>query len=198
MGQADYVFGYGSLLRRFGGVTPADGVVCHLSGFRRAWNVAMDNRRTIAGYKYYVDRETGERPASYVTFLNICAEPGSAVNGVAYRIDAALLPLLDERERNYARREVADLLDTALDGRVWAYVGTDAARRRYETGRTGGRACVSEAYHAAIRDGFARVGPAALDEFDRTTDALEVPLRALRRIDLPGGIAAPAGPAGRG
>ena len=60
-----FLFGYGSLLRFPGGIP------CHLLGHRRAWNVAMDNRQTIPGYKYYVDPDTGERPPVHVTFLNI-------------------------------------------------------------------------------------------------------------------------------
>ena len=72
-----FVFGYGSLVRRPGGIP------CHLLGHRRAWNVAMDNRRTIPGYKYYVDPETGERPPVRVTFLNLYPAAEGQVNGVA-------------------------------------------------------------------------------------------------------------------
>ena len=71
-----FVFGYGSLVRR------PDGIPCHLLGHRRAWNVAMDNRRTIPGYKYYVDPETGERPPVRVTFLSLypAARAGSTAS----------------------------------------------------------------------------------------------------------------------
>jgi hypothetical protein len=68
---------------------------------------------------------------------------------------------------------------------VWAYVGQAQARERYEAGRAKGNAVVCEEYYRAVRGTFARFEPAMLDEFDRTTDHLDVPRRALTRIDLP-------------
>ena len=62
-----FVFGYGSLLgarrRR---------AVRGWPGHRRRWAVAMDNRRTIPGYKYFLDAD-GARPDVYVTFLDAVA-----------------------------------------------------------------------------------------------------------------------------
>src|SRR3954469_1501646 len=168
-----FVFGYGSLLRRPGGVP------CHLLGHRRAWNVAMDNRRPIPGYKYYVDPATGERPPVRVAFLNLYPAPDGAVNGIALPVSPEELAELDRRERNYDRIDVTPLLDADLGGTVWTYRGTEAARERFEAGT----AVVSRDYFDAIRDGFAAVG--GLDEFERTTDRLTVPLRRLRRVDLP-------------
>ena len=168
-----FVFGYGSLLRHPGGIP------CHLLGYRRAWNVAMDNRRTIPGYKYYVDPVTGERPPVHVTFLNIYPAAEGRVNGIAFPVTAEVLDRLDGRERNYDRIDVTRLLDADLGGTVWAYLGTEAARARFEAGA----AVVSQAYFDAIRDDFASAG--GLDEFDRSTDRLTVPLRGLTRVDLP-------------
>ena len=180
----NFVFAYGSLLPRAdSGEETA--VVCHLDGFRRGWNVAMDNAVTIPGYKYYVDVGTGERPEIYVSFLNIWPAPGNRVNGVAYEVDEEILPLLDLRERNYDRHEVTAGVDSGIPGRVWAYVGQAEARERYEIGRARSTAVVSERYCDSVRDEFSRSGPGMLREFDRTTDGLEVPRRALRRIDLP-------------
>jgi len=103
-----FVFGYGSLM--------GDGSKrAHLRGFRRVWNVAMDNRVTIPGYKYYVDPD-GSRPAVYVTFLNLV--PGEGVDGVVVDAD---LDVLDARERNYARVDVSDAID--VPGPVYAYLG---------------------------------------------------------------------------
>jgi cation transport regulator ChaC len=189
--ERNSVFGYGSLLRPAVGKGDDAAVVCHLTGFHRAWDVAMDNRSTIPGYKYYVDRATGRRPAVYVTFLSISPDPRRSLNGVVYPVEAAILPLLDERERNYERREVTGLVDADVSGPVWAYVGTADARERYRTGSAEGTACVSDEYYETVRDGFRRLRPSALDEFDRTTDALQVPRRALRRVDVPPGIDAP-------
>jgi cation transport regulator ChaC len=168
-----FVFGYGSL------VTRPDGIPCHLLGHRRAWNVAMDNRRTIPGYKYYVDPDTGERPPVRVTFLSLYPAAEGRVNGVALPVTAAELDRLDGRERNYDRIDVTGRLDTDLGDTVWAYLGSEAARERFATGD----AVVALDYFDAIRGGFAAV--AGLEEFDRSTDPLTVPLRRLTRVDVP-------------
>jgi hypothetical protein len=168
-----FVFGYGSLVRRPGGIP------CHLLGHRRAWNVAMDNRRTIPGYKYYVDPDTGERPPVRVTFLNLYPTAKGRVNGVALPVSAEELVELDRRERNYDRIDVTPLLDADLGGTVWTYRGSEAARERFE----GGAAVVSEDYFDAIRAGFEAAGD--LEAFDRSTDPLTVPLRRLTRVDVP-------------
>src|SRR5215218_6013856 len=94
-----FVFGYGSLASDGG--TPA-----RLHGYRRAWNVSMDNRVTIPGYKYYLD-EAGERPEVFVTFLNLVA--GDGVDGVVLEVPD--IAALDARERNYARVEVTGSID---------------------------------------------------------------------------------------
>ena len=168
-----FVFGYGSLLRR------PDGVPCHLLGHRRAWNVAMDNRQTIPGYKYYVDPETGERPPVHVTFLNLYPAAEGRVNGIAFPVTAEALDELDRRERNYDRIDVTRLLDVDLEGTVWTYLGSDAARERFAAGT----AVVAQDYFDAIREDFATVG--GLDAFEQSTDRLTVPLRRLTRVDLP-------------
>jgi hypothetical protein len=156
-----------------------------LRGHRREWNVAMDNSRTIPGYKYYADVRTGERPPVFVTFLNITDDPGAWVNGVVFGVPAAQLPLLDRRERNYRRREVSAHVDLELDGPVWAYVGREGARQRYRTGLAAGTAVVSEDYVEKVRGDFAFFGEQMLRDFDRTTAGLEVPALALRRVGVP-------------
>jgi cation transport regulator ChaC len=168
-----FVFGYGSLRRRPGGIP------CHLLGHRRAWNVAMDNRVTIPGYKYYVDPDTGERPPVRVTFLNLYPAAEGRVNGIAFPVTAEELEQLDRRERNYDRIDVSGRLDADLGGTVWTYLGSDAARERFATGP----AVVAEDYFEAVRAGFAATD--GLEAFERSTDRLTVPLRRLRRVDLP-------------
>ena len=168
-----FVFGYGSLVRR------PDGLPCHLLGHRRAWNVAMDNRRTIPGYKYYVDPDTGERPPVRVTFLNLYPAAEGRVNGVAFPVTADALDALDRRERNYDRIDVTELIDADLGATVWTYLGSEAARERFAAGA----AVVAQDYFDAIRGDFAAVG--GLEAFDRSTDPLTVPLRRLARVDVP-------------
>jgi cation transport regulator ChaC len=168
-----FVFGYGSLVRR------PDGLPCNLLGHRRAWNVAMDNRRTIPGYKYYVDPDTGERPRVRVTFLSLYPAPEGRVNGVAFPVTADELDALDRRERNYDRIDVTRLIDADLGGTVWTYLGSAAARERFAAGA----AVVAQDYFEAIRSDFAAAG--SLQAFDRSTDPLTVPVRRLARVDVP-------------
>jgi hypothetical protein len=132
-----YVFAYGSLKAGVAG-TP-----CTLRDHRRGWGVAMDNRVTIPGYKYYLD-EHGGRPEVYVAFLSIWPERGATVDGVAFAVDETTLAALDHRERNYERRDVSELVD--VDGPVWAYVGSAAGRERFEAGRAAGTVVVAERY----------------------------------------------------
>jgi cation transport regulator ChaC len=182
--EQDYIFGYGSLLNRWSDPR-AELSACGVEGYRRAWNVAMDNTQTIPGYKYYVDPESGERPALFVTFLNIRECPDSVVSGAKFPVNRQLLALLDRRERNYKRVDVTDRLTNKVRGRVFAYVGTRDGQERYQRGVDLGTAVVSERYFEGVRSSFERLGAAALAEFERTTDPVEVPLRPLRRMDVP-------------
>jgi gamma-glutamylcyclotransferase (GGCT)/AIG2-like uncharacterized protein YtfP len=121
-----------------------------LRDHRRGWGVAMDNRRTIPGYKVYLDPETGERPAVYVTFLCIWPEPGASVEGALLEVDDDGLAALDRRERNYDRCDVSAHVDS--DGPVWAYLASAAGRERCAAGRAAGSAVVSEEYLASVPD----------------------------------------------
>jgi gamma-glutamylcyclotransferase (GGCT)/AIG2-like uncharacterized protein YtfP len=119
-----------------------------LRDHRRGWGVAMDNRRTIPGYKFYVDAETGERPAVYVTFVCVWPEPGATVDGALLEVDDAGLAALDARERNYDRCDVSAHVEA--DGPVWAYLASAAGRERFATGRAAGTAVVSAEYLASV------------------------------------------------
>jgi gamma-glutamylcyclotransferase (GGCT)/AIG2-like uncharacterized protein YtfP len=132
------VFGYGSL--------PAEkaGVPCRLRDHRRHWGVAMDNRETIPGYKIYVDPETGEQPPLHVAYLSITPAGGHHVDGYAFEVTDAELEALDRRERNYDRLDVSAHVE--FDGQVWAYVGSEAGRRRLEHGRRRGTAVIAHGY----------------------------------------------------
>jgi hypothetical protein len=145
----------------------------------------MDNTRDLPGYKYYVDPETGDRPAVYVAYLDLVPDTRGAVNGLVFPVEAAALAGLDGRERNYERRDVTLGIDPPTGGRVWAYLGTPEARERFERGRELGAAVVDRAYFDAVRDGFAQIAPRELRRFDASTDPPAVPMTLLRRIDMP-------------
>jgi hypothetical protein len=139
----------------------------------------MDNRRDLPGYKYFVDAETGERPAAYVAFLDLVHDPATEVNGVLLPVDEDGLTRLDARERNYERRDVTVAVDPAPPGTVWAYFGTAEARARFDQGK----AVVSREYLERVRSGFEALGE--LRRFDASTDPPPVPVRDLVRVDLP-------------
>jgi hypothetical protein len=169
-----HVFGYGSLL------ADRRGPVCRLRGHRRCWDVAMDNRETIPGYKIYVDPETGEQPPVHVAYLGIRSDPHAHVSGVALAVTPHELAVLDRRERNYDRRDISDLID--VEGPVWAYVGSQAGRRRLAAGRAHGTAVVSQGYLQNVRQGFEALG--LLDDFEATTDPVDLPVVPLLRRDV--------------
>jgi hypothetical protein len=135
----------------------------------------MDNSRDLPGYKYYVDPETGERPAVYVAYVDLAGDPGATVNGVI--LEPKHLRALDARERNYERREVTSEVDPPSGGRVWAYFGTAAAHERFDRGLRAETAVIASEYLQKLRHDVPR--------FDASTDPPPVPIRDLRRIDIP-------------
>jgi gamma-glutamylcyclotransferase (GGCT)/AIG2-like uncharacterized protein YtfP len=141
-----FVFGYGSLPAERGGVP------CRLRDHRIHWGVAMDNRDVIPGYKIYLDPETGERPPVHVAYVSITPERGHHVDGHVFEVTDEQLAALDRRERNYDRRDVTELVDE-VGGRVWAYVGSAAGRRRLEHGRRHGTAVISRGYLDTVPHG---------------------------------------------
>lgn len=205
----DWVFGYGSLAAAPGTALADGGRVATLRGHRRRWGVAMDNERDLAGYKWYRLRATGERPRAFVAFLDVVPGDG-AVNGLCLPVDATTLRRLDERERNYDRVEVTELVERdgtggdrdwaprgdpadaalggdGLPGRVWTYVGSAAGRGRLEQGVREGRALVSREYADDVEHGFRALGDDAFAAYRASTDppppGCEVV--SLQRIDLP-------------
>jgi cation transport regulator ChaC len=179
-----YVFAYGSLLRDLSGPLGAGMTPSRLRDHRRAWNVAMDNSRSLAGYKYYLSASDLSRPAVFVTFLNLVPAPGHYVSGMLFAVGEDELAALDRRERNYERREVTDLVDEPLTGLIWTYIGKPEAERRFALGSREGRAVIDRGYLETVRAGFEPIAADALVEFDATTDPHACPVVELRRVDL--------------
>jgi hypothetical protein len=182
------VFGYASLVAA-PGFTPTRapherGHLCDLLGHRRHWGVAMDNGATIPGYKYFVDRESRERPAVYVAFLDVHEAAGPGVNGLAFPVTADDLAVLDRRERNYLRVEVTELISPRPEATVWAFTGSPEGRDRYEAGMRAGTAVVSAHYLRQVEAGFERLGPEEAARFAESTDPPACPVRDLARVDV--------------
>lgn len=135
----------------------------------------MDNSRDIAGYKFYIDEKTGERPGVFVAFLDLEPDPATTVNGVVFPVTPDELAALDNRERSYSRREV----EIGVAGRVWAYFGRPEARKRARNDNV----VVHRAYLESVRDGFAQLGSDQFARFRASTDDPAVPIQGLRRID---------------
>lgn len=187
-----YVFGYGSLVSRdslslyLGGDRLNENHVkfgC-LRGFRRTWDVAMDNRKDVPGYKVFFDAESGDRLDGCVTFLNIRECANCAVNGVFFAVDPETLARIDLRERSYDRVDVTDACDLDLGSTVWAYIGNEDGVGRYQDGVAQGAAVIERQYFDGVLEAFRAVGEDALAHYMATTDEPEVPLRMLRRVPV--------------
>ena len=175
-----HVFGYASLVLDDGG----RGTPARLPGYRRVWGVATDNVRAIPGYKMYLSRADGSRPAVYVAFIDLEPDPGCAVNGVARPISRRELDELDRRERNYDRVEVSEQIE-GVEGTVWTYRGSREGRERLLRGRAEGRAVVSRDYYEKVRRGFAALGEDQERAFAESSSLEDLPVWDLERIDLP-------------
>lgn len=188
----NFVFGYGSLtnvenlqkyLRR--NLTPAlDYIFCGLRDFYRCWNIAMDNCLDLPNYKYYVDRATGNRPAGFVTFLNICPHQGKTIIGILFRVSDEELNNLDRRERNYQRIDVTDAIDTSIPGKAWVYIGLNEAEKRYQSGLQQHNAMIAQDYFNSIHTAYFLLGKKAFSNYIVTTEKPRVPMVNLEMCEV--------------
>jgi hypothetical protein len=177
------VFGYGSLVELGEPLVEGDRVYPampgRLRGFRRFWGAAMNNWEASDAQKHFVDPDSGLKPRLKVAYLDIEERPGSIVNGLAIPVDPTRLAELDLREINYRRIDVSTAFEPATSQRVFAYVGTPAARARARIETPGAAIHVSRQYVSRIRRAFAALGGDELAEFERTTEPLRFPEREL-------------------
>jgi hypothetical protein len=186
--EPQWLFAYGSLVAHAPpGISRREtgsGVIADLPGFRRTWGVAMDNRLSIPGYKYYLDPVTGSRPQVHVAFLDLepCAE--RAVNGICLPVNAGHLDWLDRRERQYVRNDLGASFPM-LPGPVWVYVGSEPGRHRRRTGDRAGTTVVAREYLASVEHAFDRLAASERRAYDRSTSATGCPVIALSRRAIP-------------
>jgi hypothetical protein len=162
-----------------------------IHGFRRTWGAAMNNWETSATEKHFVDPSDGGKPRIRIAFLDIEEEAGATVNGLAVPVDAPRLAEFDAREVNYLRFDLSSSFELPLEHPVFAYRATDGARARLEAGAADGDVVVSREYVQLVRDAFAGLGDGELAEFERTTEPLTFPERALELVG-PGPVAGDA------
>jgi hypothetical protein len=177
-GEAQFVFGYGSLVAEH-----ERGHVATLRGHRRHWGVAMDNARDLPGYKYYRLKPDGSRPRIFVAFLDIAADPAARVVGICMPVAVGDLAELDERERNYDRVDVTDLVDEPR-GRVWAYRGSAAGQARLRDGLARGRAAVSRDYLDRVLDAIAVFAPGEAGAMAQSPADAGLDVLDLERIEI--------------
>ncbi len=102
------LFSYGLLMlkqeieRTLGRILPeSDLFPAILKGYKREWSDIREN--TASTYKWLIDRRTGV-PPQFVAYLNLAEDEGSAVKGMAFRIEEDELKLFDRRECKYSAR----------------------------------------------------------------------------------------------
>jgi len=184
MCESNFVFGYGSLvdvenLQKYLNRSLSDSfdfVFCYLKGYRRCWNIAMDNRIDLPNYKYYVDKKTGNRPEGFVAFLNIRPHKGNNIIGILFGASEKDLQGLDKRGRNYRRMDITNLIETPVDGKAWVYIGLDEAEKRYQEGLIKDNVIVSQSYFNSVYNAYLSLGEEVLSNYIATTDVLEVPI----------------------
>jgi hypothetical protein len=172
-----FLLAYGSLVADL----PGDPLARPIKGLARRWNVAMDNRVDLPGYKFYVDAHTGKRHEGHVAFLDLVEDDDVTLNGLLFELDGDALDALDRRERNYERVDVTELVADP-PGPVAAYVGTSEARIRFDAALGASDVVASAAYSEHVRAAFA-----AYDElpgYEQSTDHPPCPYVNLARIDL--------------
>lgn len=194
--RRQFVFGYGSLTARSGWAARCPtrelrghGFIADVAGLRRTWGVAMDNRRDLSGYKYYTDA-TGLRLEVFVAYLDLLPAPEQAmVNGLCLPVDEPALARLDRRERNYVRTDISDRIVAATADargiRVWAYIGSRAARDRLAEGRRTGTAVIDSGYVRTVEAGFSALGEEELDACRASLEPDGLPVVELTRHELP-------------
>lgn len=146
-----FIFGYGSLvdidhLKKYlhkDTFNEGELYICKLKGFKRVWNVAMDNCKDLPGYKYYTEENQGveNRPNYFVSFLNIEKDSNHEIFGVLFQVNDTLLELLKKRERNYILENIKDSLDIEIKEEAYTFVASDEGRKRFENGKKKRNCC---------------------------------------------------------
>lgn len=188
------VFGYGSLVDlRSASATlgrPVDKVwPARLSGWRRRFSAARDNRRSE---KTFARAGDGWVPP-IVLALNLERAPTGTTgspNGAVIEVTPAELDRLDRRELRYDRVEVTDAVQArrvppGAGLRVYAYV----AKSEQLAVEPPPEAVILATYVAAVEWAFEGLGPGELETYRQTTGPppVEVIDARLVRGDIPDG-----------
>ncbi|MEM9217400.1 MAG: gamma-glutamylcyclotransferase family protein [Cyanobacteria bacterium P01_F01_bin.150] len=186
------IFGYGSLvnvehLQAYLGrtlVANQDFMLCRLQDYCRCWTAAMDNRINLPGYKFYVEKHSGNRPQGVVTFLNIRPCSGKTITGIVFDVSEQELQRLDLRERNYRKVDVSDMIDSPTSRSIYAYVGRKESDQRYQQGLEQKSAIISRDYYDLVYGAYKALGAEALADYMDTTDPPQIPIVDLEKCPV--------------
>lgn len=161
-----YIFGYGSLvdieqLAKYLGKNNKfkknELYICKLKGYKRIWNVSMDNTQEIPNYKYYIEEIENERPNYFVTFLNIEIDPSSEIVGVLFFVDKMMLEKLKIRERNYALIEITNNIDIDIPDKSFIFIAKNSGIRRYKEGLKQKSAVIPKEYYDFVENSYKKL-----------------------------------------
>jgi hypothetical protein len=189
-----YLFGYGSLVdpRSFSKSIERrewfmeDFPLASLKGYKRVWNVAMDNEKHISGYKRYKNIVGEEYPNCYVTFLNIKKSEKDLVIGTMVQVTDDELDLLKDRERNYSVLNVTEsIMDSPSEAEVFTFIGTPEAEDRFKSRTSEKPAVISEGYFEMVENSYRSRGKAAYANYlSSTKKDSSLKLQKLVRVEV--------------
>lgn len=188
-----WVFGYGSLvdpidLGRYVRDQATDDVEWSpavLDGYERNWRVGMTNIHDRADDKFYVGAD-GARYPGVVLSLGLTPARSGRTNGVVFRTEPRVLPVLDAREKRYVRVEVTSSIigprGRPDDWVVYTYVPRPDAVACASDAIRDGTAAVPRAYHDKVRSAFAGLGADELATYEATTRGPDAPVVDLTMV----------------
>lgn len=187
-----FLFGYGSLVSSasiagtLGFAVPAAAgpIRAVLHGWQRRWNVGSD--RSSHPERRMVE-PSGAEFTGTMAVLGIAPDPEARCSGAVYRLSAADVGRLLDRERNYRPHDVsAQVTWPNRPGsavRVVTFVPHDAALARLRAAETGGTAVIRWEYAEMVESAFRSLGDDAYTRFETETAATRLERRRLTRAD---------------
>jgi cation transport regulator ChaC len=163
-----YIFGYGSLvdidqlkiyLDKTEDFSKHEIYICKLNGYKRIWNVAMDNSKNLENYKFYKEKINEEliRPSYFVTFLNIQKDVNYNILGILFYVNKTMLEKLILRERNYDLIEISKDIDINLDDKVFAFIAKKTAIERFNNGLHNNKSIISKEYFDFVKNSYLKL-----------------------------------------
>lgn len=158
------VFGYGSLVNKaslektLGKNIKVQTAV--LNGWKRDWSAILEN---TSGKPHY-QLASGEVPPK-VAVLNIKPSEDSLVNGILFDCSEQDLDRLINREIHYDLVDVTKQIETGGYDKVYSFTS-----KPQFTDTNAKDVIIPASYKNLVEDGFRDLGPAELDQYQKTTN----------------------------